>query len=85
MMGRLFDNPWAVLILIILAVVLFGAAKLPGAARGLGQSMRIFKSEVKEMKNEGKPEPYRPAGSPVESREVDAEAGRWNPEGPKGP
>ena len=37
-----------------LAVVLllFGAPKLPGLARSIGQSMRIFRSEVKTMKDE---------------------------------
>lgn len=41
-------------LLIILAVVLllFGAPKLPGLARSIGQSMRIFRSEVKTMKDE---------------------------------
>jgi sec-independent protein translocase protein TatA len=41
-------------LLVILAIVLllFGAPKLPGLARSLGQSMRIFRSEVKTMKNE---------------------------------
>ena len=41
-------------LLLILAVVilLFGAKRLPDAARSLGRSMRIFKSEVREMNNE---------------------------------
>jgi sec-independent protein translocase protein TatA len=41
-------------LLVILAIVLllFGAPKLPGLARSLGQSMRIFRSEVKTMKDE---------------------------------
>lgn len=41
-------------LLIIAAVIflLFGAAKLPGAARSLGRSMRIFKSEMDEMKKD---------------------------------
>ena len=40
--------------LIILAVLLllFGGPKLPGLARSVGQSMRIFRSEVKTMKQE---------------------------------
>jgi sec-independent protein translocase protein TatA len=29
---------------------LFGAKRLPDSARSLGRSMRIFKSEMKEMK-----------------------------------
>jgi sec-independent protein translocase protein TatA len=52
--GKLFENPWVVLIIIIVIVLLFAAPKLPGMARSLGQSMRIIKSEVKEMKNDGK-------------------------------
>ncbi|GAA2866400.1 Sec-independent protein translocase subunit TatA [Paenarthrobacter ilicis] len=55
-MGRLFDGPWPIVIIIIVALLLFAAPKLPGMARSLGQSMRIIKSEVKEMKNDGKPE-----------------------------
>jgi len=31
---------------------LFGAKRLPDSARSLGRSMRIFKSEMKEMKND---------------------------------
>jgi len=41
---------WHLIIIIVLALVLFAAPKLPGMARSLGQSMRIFKSEVREMK-----------------------------------
>ncbi|QTG80163.1 Sec-independent protein translocase subunit TatA [Arthrobacter crystallopoietes] len=51
-MGRLFDNPWTIIILVIIVLLLFGAPKLPGLARSVGQSMRIFKSEVKQMKDE---------------------------------
>ena len=42
-------------IIIIAAVVLllFGAKRLPDAARGLGKSLRIFKSEVSAMKTDG--------------------------------
>ena len=53
-MLRPFENPWVILILVIVVVLLFAAPKLPGMARSLGQSMRILKSEVKEMKNDGK-------------------------------
>ncbi len=53
-MGRLFESPWAITIIIIVVLLLFAAPKLPGMARSLGQSMRIIKSEVKEMKNDGK-------------------------------
>jgi sec-independent protein translocase protein TatA len=49
-------QPWHWVIVIAVFVLLFGAKKLPDAARSLGQSMRIFKSEVKEMKSDAKPE-----------------------------
>lgn len=40
------------LILAVVIVVLFGSRRLPDAARGLGRSLRIFKSEVKQMKDD---------------------------------
>ncbi|KLU09353.1 Sec-independent protein translocase subunit TatA [Kocuria sp. SM24M-10] len=51
-MGRLFDSPFMILIILLMILLLFGAPKLPGMARSLGQSMRIFKSEVKEMRRD---------------------------------
>ena len=53
-MGKLFDNPMFIVLILLVIVLLFGAPKLPGMARSLDQSMRIFKSEVKEMKDDGK-------------------------------
>lgn len=53
-MGAL--QPWHWLIVIALLILLFGAKKLPEAARSLGKSMRIFKSEMKEMQTDSKPE-----------------------------
>jgi sec-independent protein translocase protein TatA len=45
----LFDSPWKLAIIAILIIVMFGAKKLPGAAKSLGQSMRILKAEVSKM------------------------------------
>ena len=45
---------WQLVIIIALVLLLFAAPKLPAMARNLGQSMRIFKSEVKQMKDEDK-------------------------------
>ncbi|GAA4527266.1 Sec-independent protein translocase subunit TatA [Brachybacterium paraconglomeratum] len=50
-----FRNPWAIVLLIVLVILLFGANKLPGLARNMGKSMRIFKSEVEELRGEEKP------------------------------
>jgi sec-independent protein translocase protein TatA len=43
-----------IIIIAVVLIVLFGWKKLPDAARSVGRSMRIFKSEVSEMKNDGK-------------------------------
>lgn len=51
-MARLFDNPLSMLLILLVVLLLFGAPKLPGMARSLGQSMRILKSEVTEMKDD---------------------------------
>jgi sec-independent protein translocase protein TatA len=45
-------EPWHLLIVAILFIVLFGSKKLPDTARALGKSMRILKSETKAMKDE---------------------------------
>lgn len=46
-------SAWHWLIVIVVFVVLFGSAKLPQAARSLGRSMRIFKSETKGLMADG--------------------------------
>jgi sec-independent protein translocase protein TatA len=54
---------WHIAIVIIVGVLLFGGKRLPGAARGLGQSMRILKTEVKAMNEENKSGLVPPAES----------------------
>jgi sec-independent protein translocase protein TatA len=49
MIGDLFDSPWKILIVALVIIVLFGSRKLPHAARSLGQSMRILKTEVQGL------------------------------------
>lgn len=45
---------WHLIIIIAVIVLLFGAPKLPGLAKSLGQSLRIFRGEMKQMKDEAK-------------------------------
>lgn len=47
---------WPLVIIIVLAILLFAAPKLPQLAKNLGQSMRIFKSEVKQMRKDDEEE-----------------------------
>ncbi len=46
-------EPWHIIVLVVVLIALFGYKRLPAAARGLGQSMRIFRSEAKQMRSEG--------------------------------
>lgn len=47
------------LIILVLVVVLFGAKRLPDAARGIGRSLRVFRSEVKGLSDDEKAEQAR--------------------------
>ncbi|WP_330341037.1 Sec-independent protein translocase subunit TatA [Streptomyces sp. NBC_00557] len=47
-------EPWHIVLLILVIVLVFGSKKLPDMARSLGKSARILKSEAKAMKEEGK-------------------------------
>jgi sec-independent protein translocase protein TatA len=43
---------WELVLIVVVVVLLFGAKKLPDAARGLGRSLRIFKAEIKDPNDE---------------------------------
>ena len=45
----LFDSPWHILIVLLVLVLLFGSAKLPKAAKSMGEAMRIFKKETQKL------------------------------------
>ncbi|MDR3080168.1 MAG: Sec-independent protein translocase subunit TatA [Streptomyces sp.] len=46
-------EPWHLVLLVLVIVLVFGSKKLPDMARSLGKSARILKSEAKAMKSEG--------------------------------
>ncbi|MGH8938971.1 MAG: Sec-independent protein translocase subunit TatA [Actinomycetes bacterium] len=43
---------WEIVIILVLLLLLFGAKRLPDAARGLGRSLRIFKAETKNLRDD---------------------------------
>jgi len=63
-------QPWHWVIVIAVFVLLFGAKKLPDAARSLGKSMRIFKSEMKEMQADSRAD----SATPITSERVEGNA-----------
>jgi sec-independent protein translocase protein TatA len=46
---------WHFLIILAVILLLFGAAKLPALAKSMGQSARVFRGEMKAMKDEDAP------------------------------
>ncbi len=42
---------WQLVIVLAIVLVLFGAKRLPEAARGLGRSLKIFKTETQGLVN----------------------------------
>jgi sec-independent protein translocase protein TatA len=71
---------WHFLIILAVILLLFGAAKLPALAKSMGQSARVFKGEMKAMKDEdvaSKPETPAADGTTaaaVEAPVIDARA-----------
>lgn len=45
---------WEIVIILGVLVLLFGARKLPDMARSIGQSARVFKGEMKGLREDGK-------------------------------
>jgi sec-independent protein translocase protein TatA len=42
-------QPWHIIILVLVVVLLFGAKRLPDTARSIGKSLKIFKAETKDL------------------------------------
>ncbi|MGC4948786.1 Sec-independent protein translocase subunit TatA [Streptomyces sp. DT224] len=63
MMLRNGLEPWHLLIVALVVIMVFGSKKLPDMARSLGKSARILKSEAKAMKAEPGTEPAAPGHS----------------------
>lgn len=61
-MGNL--KGYELLIIALLLVLLFGSKRLPDAARSIGRSLRIFKSETKGLVDGEAPAPPAPGAGP---------------------
>lgn len=52
-----------IIIIAVVILILFGAKKLPDAARAMGRSLRIFKAETKAMGDDDETTREQPAGT----------------------
>ena len=43
---------WHMIVLLVLVLVVFGSGRLPDIAKSVGQSMKVFKKEIKELRDE---------------------------------
>jgi sec-independent protein translocase protein TatA len=59
----MWDAPWHWVVLALVVIALFGYKKLPDAARSLGRSLRIFRTEIKGMSED---DAARAAKTPAE-------------------
>ncbi|WP_235978076.1 Sec-independent protein translocase subunit TatA [Flavimobilis rhizosphaerae] len=78
------EHPWAILIILLLIVLLFGSSKLPDLARNLGRSMRIVKKEVREMKADDEDATPAAPTNPSAPAEPQQPAAPQQPAGPAG-
>jgi sec-independent protein translocase protein TatA len=64
----MFDNlltPSHLIIVLVIALLIFGPSKLPGLGKGLGEGLRGFKEGIK-----GTPDAPKPAETPATKTEV---------------
>jgi len=54
-------KPWHWIVILVLLILLFGANKLPDIASNLGQSLKVFKKEVKELREDDAAQQKPPA------------------------
>lgn len=57
---------WEWIIILVIVVLIWGAPKLPGMAKSLGQSLRIFRKEMKNMNDDKTSEKDAKSDAPAE-------------------
>jgi sec-independent protein translocase protein TatA len=71
---------WHLIVLLLVVLLLFGANRLPDLARSVGKSMKIFKSELKDLRDEPAAEP--PAAPPSTAPQGEAPTSPASPTNP---
>lgn len=65
-MGAMQWQHWVIILVVVL--LLFGTARLPGLAKSVGQSMKIFKKEIKDLRDDGADDENGRDGRAAENR-----------------
>jgi sec-independent protein translocase protein TatA len=64
-----FETPWHIILLLLIALLLFGGKRLPEIGRSLGSGMREFKDSITGNSQEAaEPQPGLPPGEPAVER-----------------
>ncbi|MFB7892266.1 twin-arginine translocase TatA/TatE family subunit [Microbacterium sp. NPDC056044] len=66
---------WHLIILLVVILLLFGAAKLPALAKSVGQSARVLKGEMKAMKADDAADVPADAGSAPPAKDATGVSG----------
>jgi len=78
---------WHIIVLLVVILLIFGASKLPDITRNVGRSMKIFKEEVKDLRDDTDTvkdavNPHAPtAAPPVDTTTVQPQPGVTQPGG----
>ena len=64
MIRNLFEG-WHFILVLVIIFLLFGATRLPGVAKSLGESLKIFKKELKELNDDGNADAATTPGAPA--------------------
>jgi sec-independent protein translocase protein TatA len=80
-MGNL--RGWEPVLLLLVVILLFGARRLPDAARGLGRSLRIFKAETKGLaESDDQPKAVENPPAQPTMADTETETGKQTPTQP---
>ncbi|GAB2624630.1 Sec-independent protein translocase subunit TatA [Pseudactinotalea suaedae] len=81
---------WHAIVLLVVILLVFGASRLPDITRNVGRSMKIFKEEVRDLRDDGDtvkdavnptPEINNTTETPVNTITTDAQHGVTQPGG----
>lgn len=76
MLGNL--GPVHLLILVLIIVLIFGAQRLPKVASSMGQSLKVFKKEVRELRDDENDDVNRTPGTDAPRQDTPSNADRVN-------